>query len=180
MVSFKEAKGRPFLCFMIRETNDKHEALRQKLNKLLEAKKLVCIEISLQNLQRSESAELFVAKRDDKGILQSPSLDELEEVTDVVDLFLQKELERQDLSIALSSPGLERKLKSREDFIYFVGRKIKITFESEDGKIKTAQAIISSSDEKKVELNLYFLNDKEIDNMREVLPYDRIKKASLL
>ena len=66
---------------------DKNFLLREKITKLLDAKDLVCVELSIKNIKGSKTIEVFLAKRDADGILQSPSLDELEEVTDVLELF---------------------------------------------------------------------------------------------
>lgn len=73
-------------------------------------------------------------------------------------------------SVSLSSPGLDRVLKTKEELDIFKGKKVKISFMKE-GKLITEQAVLEGLSDKKVALRK---NEERIE-----IPFNKLIKVSL-
>ncbi len=73
-------------------------------------------------------------------------------------------------SVSLSSPGLDRVLKTKEELDIFKGKKVKISFIKE-GKLTTEQAVLEGLSDKKVALRK---NEERIE-----IPFNKLIKVSL-
>ena len=80
-----------------------------------------------------------------------------------------------DYSLEISSPGLDRPLSNRKDFLRFLGRKVKIKlFNLKDGTSKFSAKLDKISDQNVVQ----FILDK--DNETFEVPIDFIKECNLI
>ena len=80
-----------------------------------------------------------------------------------------------DYSLEISSPGLDRPLIIREDFLRFLGRRVNIKlFNIHDGKSKFS-AILSNIDENNI---VKFITDRNAEDLE--LPLDSIKACNLI
>ena len=158
---------------------DKNSILETKINDLLKDKSLICVEVSIRTTGGQKNIEVFLAQRDNKGVLQSPTLDTLEEMTDILELFFEAELGNSNFDIILSSPGSNRKLKDKEDFKLFVGRDCKITYVDDDLKSYVVLGNIISCSEDSVLIDCSEINSKNCVETNLSIEFSKIKKASL-
>ncbi len=101
------------------------------------------------------------------------TLDECATVSrEVADLIEIKDLIKQEYVLEVSSPGLNRPLRKEKDFLWAIGKKVKLKmFTQIDGRHRFKGVL-----KKFKEGNLYL----EIDNHVFSLPFNDVEKANLV
>ncbi len=143
------------------------DRVKQIAEPMLRSLGLELVEVEYAGSQRSGTLRVFIDK--EKGV----TLDDCEKVS----RYLSQALDVEDpiphhYTFEVSSPGLDRPLRKREDFVRSVGKKVKVKTAAPIDNQKVFTGRFVRFEEEKVVLHLE--GEKEI-----IIPFDQIAQARL-
>ena len=146
----------------------------KKIDALLKPYGFSCIDYrEHKNSINSWTFSIYLV-RDDKNEITT---EDLEQSYGVLYPFFQELSKSKNVSLEVSSPGVERKIKDAYEFAFFVGKNARVY---DENKSLWVYGTIKSSDEKSVTLtNAFNENEREISE-EVVINFDDIKKSNLL
>ena len=137
------------------------DKIKEIVKKSIEKFGLILVECSIS----SDRIDAVIYRKDG-----NVSIEDLENVTNNILRMLSSVGLENAYSVNLSSPGLDRVLKTKEELNIFKGRKVKISF-MDKGKLIAEQAVLEGFSGKKVTLKK---DEKEIR-----IPFNKLTKVSL-
>ena len=158
----KNAKGISRTCA--------YESLRNEIDAILGCYGLQVVDISVRRSSGKALVDIFLAKMS-SGIANSPNTSDLEEASSVLHVFFDDYFRDQDYVMTLSSPGLNRCLKTLYELNLFNGRMANVSYSDEKGELASVVGKILSADDEKLVL---FLSSGEME-----IPIDSIRNAYL-
>ena len=108
----------------------------------------------------------FAVKIDKPGVI---SIEDCESYSRELSRLLDEKGTLENYSLEISSPGLDRKLVSKEDFVRFVGSPVKVVYEDNGGKC-TKGELLSAGDSAMCVLS---------DGRKVEITYGAVKRANL-
>ena len=147
--------------------NDRTETeLSRIVNEAIRDRGLFVVEMKLRGHTGSHAVDIFVDS--EKGA----SIDELAVVSrELVNSPALEELLSDGFKLTVSTPGLDRPLVDRRQYVRHTGKAFKIRFATDDAK-KTVKGVLKSVDANTVTLEL---NNRE----EATIPFESIEKASV-
>ncbi|NOZ62490.1 MAG: ribosome maturation factor RimP [Calditrichaeota bacterium] len=143
------------------------ENLRQLLLPVIESNNAELVDLELKGRRGNQILRVFVDT--DDGI----TLRHCEKISrDLSDFFDQKDLISGRYRLEVSSPGLDRPLKTPRDFRRNLNRKVRIDFVNRDGENLRLEGKIKLAEEKMIFI--------EAENRDIAVPLDQIKLAKIL
>ena len=140
-----------------------YESLRNEIDAILGCYGLQAVDISVRRSSGKALLDIYLAKMN-SGIACSPNTSDLEEASSVLHIFFDDYFRDQDYVMTLSSPGLNRCLKTLYELKLFNGRMANVSFADENGESVSVVGKIVSADDDKLAL---FLNSGEV-----IIPID--------
>ncbi len=136
--------------------NRKISILREFIQPITNTHAVDLIDIELSGSARSQVLRVFVDT--DSGI----RLEQCERISrDISDVLDQKDVIPNRYRLEVSSPGLDRPLKNKEDFSRQIDRKVKISYTAGEDNIKKITGRIHQVNE----LSVYVETDNETINI---------------
>lgn len=116
---------------------------------------------------------------------RSINLDQCADVSRIVDEALENnpDLIPVAFSLEVSSPGLDRLLKSEADFLWATNKTLKVKYNNQENKKETIEAKLQKVGDNKIELELpkkqtMIIDIDRIDSARRVMKFDEIAPKS--
>ncbi len=122
--------------------SDKKEEIKNFILPLLNSQEVDLVDIELKGKSRTQILRVFI------DINGGISLDQCESLSrEISDLLDTRDLISGSYRLEVSSPGLDRPLKTERDFQRNIGRKVKINHLTDGEEIKTTTGTIDQVDE---------------------------------
>jgi ribosome maturation factor RimP len=147
-----------------------------KENIVQKAEKIICpyaekMNLNLVDVEYLQDGGYFYLRVYAEKIDGEISLEECAELSHLIEDEVD-ELIKDKFFLEVSSPGLERPLKKEEDFIRFVGNKIKVILKHKLEDSRNHTGILETFENSELTL--------VTDNSKLIIPYDEVKKANLV
>lgn len=147
--------------------SDKIEEIKNLIHPLLNSQKIDLVDIELKGKSRTQILRIFI------DINGGIFLDQCESLSrEISDLLDTKDLISGSYRLEVSSPGLDRPLKTERDFQRNIGRKVKINHLTDGEEIKTTTGTIDQVDENMIVI--------EQNNHRFEIDISKILMAKIL
>ena len=130
---------------------------------------LTIVEIAQANRREGVNVVIIILARERRPSASAP--------TSIVWSFrMQLALGERDLSLEVSTPGLERSFKDLYEFTLFAGRRVRVY---DSGRSAWVSGIIEAAQEESVVLSEVFVEEKNKKTERMNIVYSAIQKAKL-
>ena len=155
-----------FCCLM--QMNNIEIELMQIVNDLVLKKNINVLNTKITGWKNTRKAEIIIEKN--SGI----TLDDCAFVSNIIDDILKNNksfVDLKNMSIEVSSPGINRELYTIDDFSQYIGEKVIVKLKKTLNGIKSIRGIILDVDKSDI---IFKMNKMEI-----TVPYSEIQKANL-
>ena len=143
------------------------EYIEELLLPITKSERLELVEIKKAGSSSRQVIKIFLDK--DGGI----TVEECANVSRQLSAILDVECEEENYVLEVSSPGLDRPLKNKKDFLRALGKAVLIDYHNNEGEKKECRGIVIDSGEKYVKIR------DERDNSLNTISYNDILKAIL-
>ena len=155
-----------FCCLI--QMNDLEIELMQIVNDLVLKKGISVLNVKIAGWKNARKAEVIIEK------INGVTLDDCAFVSNIIDDVIKHNkffLDLKDISIEVSSPGINRELYSIDDFKLYIGERVIVKLKKSFDGLKNIKGVIV--DVKTLDIT-FKTNKSEI-----TIPYSHIKKANL-
>ncbi len=143
------------------------ERVKELIEPILESMDLSLFEIEYKR-GNPGVLRVFIERKDKT----SPTIGECEKVSGILSIQLDNEdFIDHRYYLEVSSPGVERKLRNREDFLDYIGNRIRVVLTKKLGKFKKFTGILKDV---KDDIFIVDINGKEFQ-----IPFELLKTAHL-
>lgn len=132
---------------------------------------LTIVEIAQANRREGVNVVIIILAREGET-----TVDQCADVYRLVFPRMQLALGERDLSLEVSTPGLERSFKDLYEFTLFAGRRVRVY---DSGRSAWVSGIIEAAQEESVVLSEVFVEEKNEKTERMNIAYSAIQKAKL-
>lgn len=154
---------------MLNYSEEKKELFKE-IESLVEPLSLVPVEVVRNTAKEGVSMRVLLYRRD-----SDITIEDLEAAYNII-YPRYSVLEKRELTLEVSSPGLERSFKDYYEFRVFVQKRVRLYSTSFSSYIS---GVIESADENAVTLTSYLIEDRKEEGDRITVLYDTIAKAKL-
>ncbi len=154
---------------MLNYSEEKKELFKE-IESLVEPLSLVPVECVRNTGKEGVSMRILLYRRD-----SDITIEDLEAAYNII-YPRYSVLEKRELTLEVSSPGLERSFKDYYEFRVFVQKRVRLYSTSFSSYIS---GVIESADENAVTLTSYLIEDRKEEGDRITVLYDTIAKAKL-
>jgi len=153
-----------FLCGMNKIVVEK---VKEAIGSLLDENKIEFVDITYRRESNGMVLRLLV---DNEGGI---TIGECADLNEKIGALLDKEdIVTERYTLEVSSPGLDRPLKTRRDFERLVGKKIRVhTYEPIEGKRRDCEGTINSVDDEAVTVGNIKIRLDKISKAKEVVEF---------
>lgn len=113
---------------------------------IIEKEAIELVEVVLAGNKNHRVIKVFIDKKG--GITVKECVNVSNQLSAVIDI----EYDNENYILEVSSPGLDRPLKNRKDFLRCMGKKVLVDFYDDEGKIKKSSGIIVDTDTEYVKI----------------------------
>lgn len=149
---------------------EKNDIFRE-IDSLVSSLSLIPVEVSKIENKNSISLKVVLYKKDSEI-----NTDDLEKAYNLLFPRYSVLFDSRDLTLEVSSPGLQRTLKDYHEFSVFEGKRVRLYSVSFSSYVS---GIVKSTDEKSVVLTNYIIEDKKEEGEEVTLLFSDIAKAKL-
>lgn len=152
----------------------KDNAVIKDIDNCIKSLEMSCVDVNEhKNSSQSYIFTVYLVKKDGSEV----NTDDLSGAYNLIYPFLQMSRNCKNISLEVSSPGSERKIKDAYEFSHFKGKHIRVYDEKKDVWV---YGTIESASDKALFLSGAF-NDKEREISEDLsIDFENIKKANLL
>ncbi len=145
--------------------------LFNEIKSLVSGFSLLPVEVTQSDLKGRTQLRVILYKRESEI-----TLDELEAAYNIIYPRYSVLFSDRDLSLEVSSPGLERSFKDTYEFTVFTGKRVRLYSTLYSSYVK---GIIKEADDSSVILTQYFIEDRKEGGDEIKIEYSTIAKAKL-